>query len=59
MTASRCPSEVRGIADAANVWKFSKRHIAYESDPEGFRVRWQPKEDELSAHCGSTADCGR
>ncbi|MFN8376754.1 MAG: ATP-binding protein [Anaerolineae bacterium] len=41
--------EVRGIADAAERMEILKRHIAYESDPEGFRVRWQPKEDELSA----------
>lgn len=40
--------EVRGIADATERMEILKRHIAYEGDPESFRAKWQPKEDDLS-----------
>jgi magnesium chelatase subunit I len=40
--------EVRGIADAPERMEILERHIAYESDPEGFRHVWQPEEERLS-----------
>jgi Mg-chelatase subunit ChlI len=40
--------DVRGISDADDRMEILKRHIAYENDPDAFRAKWQPKEDELS-----------
>lgn len=40
--------EVRGIAEANERMEILERHIAYETDPEGFRTEWAPAEQELS-----------
>lgn len=40
--------EVKGIQDAAERMEIVERHIAYESDPEGFRSEWAAAEQELA-----------
>ena len=40
--------EVEGIRDAGKRMEIVERHIAYESDPEGFREAWSPREQELA-----------
>ena len=40
--------EIRGIRDPRERVAIMERNIAFESDPEGFRERWLPREQELS-----------
>jgi Mg-chelatase subunit ChlI len=40
--------DVRGIRDARERVQIMERNIAFESDAEGFRDYWLPKENELS-----------
>jgi len=40
--------DIRGIRDARERVQIMERNIAFESDSEGFRERWLPKEKELS-----------
>jgi Mg-chelatase subunit ChlI len=40
--------EVHGIADAAERMEIVERHIAYETDAEGFREEWAGEEQRLS-----------
>jgi Mg-chelatase subunit ChlI len=40
--------EVHGIDSAGARMEIVRRHIAYESDPEGFREEWQPHEQDLA-----------
>lgn len=40
--------EIHGIRDARERVLIMQRNLAFESDPEGFREQWMPKELELS-----------
>lgn len=40
--------EIHGIRDAYERVLIMQRHLAYESDPDGFRQVWMPQELELS-----------
>ena len=40
--------EIHGIRDARERVLIMERNLAYESDPEGFRQEWLPREFELS-----------
>ncbi len=40
--------DIQGIREARERVEIMERHIAFESNPEEFREKWQPKEDELS-----------
>ncbi len=40
--------DIRGIRDPRDRVAIMERNIAFESDPEGFRERWLPQEQELS-----------
>ncbi len=40
--------DVRGIHDPGERMEIVERHIAYESDPEGFREIWSGEEERLS-----------
>lgn len=40
--------EVKGIHEATERMEIVERHIAYESDPDGFREEWAPREAELA-----------
>ena len=40
--------EIHGIRDARERVLIMERNLAYESDPEGFRQEWLPREYELS-----------
>ncbi len=40
--------DVRGIDEADQRIQILERHIAYESDAEGFRAQWLPEEKKLS-----------
>jgi Mg-chelatase subunit ChlI len=40
--------EIVGIRDARERVLIMERHLAFESDPEGFRQEWLPREEELS-----------
>ena len=41
--------DIVGIRGARERVAIMERHLAFEQDPEGFREKWQTKEDELSA----------
>jgi Mg-chelatase subunit ChlI len=40
--------DIRGIRDARERVQIMERNLAFESDADGFRERWLPKEKELS-----------
>ncbi len=40
--------DIRGIRDARERVQIMERNLAFESDPDGFRERWLPQEEELS-----------
>jgi len=40
--------EIHGVRDARERVLIMERNLAFESDPEGFRKQWLPKEEELS-----------
>ncbi len=51
--------DIVGIRAARERVAIMERHLAFEEDPEGFRARWQDKEDELSqriAHARTLVD---
>ena len=41
--------EIRGILDPRQRVQIMERNLAFEADPEAFRNKWLPKEQELSA----------
>jgi len=44
--------EIRGIRDARERVQIMERRMAFDTDEEGFRERWLPKEKELSNQIG-------
>jgi Mg-chelatase subunit ChlI len=40
--------EIRGIRDARDRVLIMQRNLEFETDPEGFRRKWMPREQELS-----------
>ncbi|MBI9047582.1 MAG: ATP-binding protein [Anaerolineaceae bacterium] len=40
--------DIYGIHEARERIAIMERHLAFEADPEGFRKKWEPKEQELS-----------
>ena len=40
--------EIVGIRDPRDRVLIMERHLAYEDDPEAFRMEWQPREQDLS-----------
>lgn len=40
--------DVRGLQDAPERMAILERHVAFESDPLGFREEWLPREQEIS-----------
>jgi Mg-chelatase subunit ChlI len=47
--------DVRGLTDVHLRMEILERHLAFESDPEGFREEWLPQEESLSqeiSHAG-------
>jgi Mg-chelatase subunit ChlI len=40
--------DIRGIRDARERVQIMERNLAFEADPDGFRERWLPQEEELS-----------
>jgi Mg-chelatase subunit ChlI len=44
--------DMRGISDPRQRVAIVERRLAYETDPEGFYMEWEPREDQLSVEIG-------
>jgi magnesium chelatase subunit D len=44
--------DIRGVTDPAARMLIIERNLAFESDPEGFRAEWEPRDGALSADIG-------